>query len=148
MVKAVLLQSQFPVAKGLAVANAAETPYRAGRNASTLVLRHQSAWNGPCEGTKETNGAPKRIATPRTRNYGIACSRSAGPVWRRSRHSTRMPGVMAGTAVSGSLSGIRTDMRIRPGDRTESASDRGKDDAAKNGMCTMRRNDSVTERYC
>ena len=30
-------------------------------------------------------------------------------------------------------------MRIRPGDRIESASDRGKDDAANNGICSMRR---------
>jgi hypothetical protein len=39
-------------------------------------------------------------------------------------------------------------MRIRPGDRTESASDLGKDDAANNSICSTRRDDSWTERFC
>lgn len=145
MVKAVLPESQFPVAKGLAVANAADTLRHAGQIARASVICHQSAWDDLRRRVKEAKGTPKHTATPRTRNYGIACSRFIRePVWRRSRHhSTQMPGVMAGTAVA-----RRTIMRIRPGDRTESASDRGKDDAANNGKCSMRREDSSTERLC
>lgn len=143
-VKAVLPESQFPVAKGLAIANAADTLCHAGRIAPASADRHRPAWDDLRRRVKETNGTPKHIATPRTRNYGIACSRFArGPVWRRSRRSTQTPGVMAGTAVA-----RRTAKRIRPGDRTESASGRGKDDAANNGICSMRREDSSTERYC
>jgi len=144
MVKAVLPESQFPVAKGLAVANAVDTLRHAGRIARPWANRHRSAWDDLRRRVKETNGTPKHTATPRTRNYGIACSRLVRePVWRRSRRSTRMPGVMAGTAAA-----RRTIMRIRPGDRIESASDRGKDDAANNGICSMRRDDSSTERFC
>lgn len=144
MVKAVLPESQFPVAKGLAVANAADTLRHAGQISPASAIRHQSAWDDLRRRVKETNGTPKHAVTPHTRNYGIACSRFVRePVWRRSRRSTQMPDVMAGTAVV-----RRTIMRIRPGDRTESASDRGKDDAANNGMCSMRREDSSTERFC
>ncbi|MGY3294625.1 hypothetical protein ACVWWP_007692 [Bradyrhizobium sp. LM3.6] len=144
MVKAVLPESQFPVAKGLAVANAADTLRHAGQIAPASAICHQSARDDHHRWVKETNGTPKHAATSHTRNYGIACSRLfRGPVWRRSRHSTQMPDVMAGTAAA-----RRTIMRIRPGDRTESASDRGKDDAANNGMCSMRREDSSTERFC
>ncbi len=144
MVKAVLPESQFPVAKGLAVANAADTLCHAGQVAPASAICHQSAWDDHHRWVKETNGTPKHTATSHTRNYGIACSRLfQGPVWRRSRHSTQMPGVMAGTAAA-----RRTIMRIRPGDRTESASDRGKDDVANNGICSMRRRDSSTERFC
>lgn len=144
MVKAVLPESQFPVAKGLAVANAADTLRHAGRIAPASANCHQSAWDDHNPWVKETNGTPKHTATPHTRNYGIAYNRFfRGPAWRRSRHSTQMPGVMAGTAAA-----RRTIMRIRPGDRTESASDRGKDDAANNGMSSMRRRDSSTERFC
>lgn len=144
MVKAVLPESQFPVAKGLAVANAADTLRHAGQIAPASANCHQSAWDDHHPWVKEMNGTPKHTATPHTRNYGIACNRFfRGPVWRRSRHSTQMPGVMAGTAAV-----RRTIMRIRPGDRTESASDRGKDDAANNGICSMRRRDSSTERFC
>jgi hypothetical protein len=144
MVKAVLPESQFPVAKGLAVANAADTLRHAGQIAPASANCHQSAWDDHHPWIKEMNGTPKHTATPHTRNYGIACNRFfREPVWRRSRHSTQMPDVMAGTAAV-----RRTIMRIRPGDRTESASDRGKDDAANNGMCSMRREDSSTERFC
>jgi hypothetical protein len=144
MVKAVLPESQFPVAKGLAVANAADTLRHAGRIAPASANCHQSAWDDHHPWIKEMNGTPKHTATPRTRNYGIACNRFfREPVWRRSRYSTQMPSVMAGTAAV-----RQTIMRIRPGDRTESASDRGKDDAANNGMCSMRREDSSTERFC
>ena len=144
MVKAVLPESQFPVAKGLAVANAADTLRHVGQIAPASAICHQSAWDDHHPWIKETNGTPKHTATPHTRNYGIACSRLfRGPVWRRSRHSTQIPGVMAGTAAA-----RWTIMRIRPGDRTESASDWGKDDAANNGICSMRRNDSSTERLC
>lgn len=144
MVKAVLPESQFPVAKGLAVANAADTLCHAGQNAPAGAIRHQSAWDDHHRWVKETKGTPKHTATSYTRNYGIACSRLyQRPVWRRSRHSTQMPGVMAGTATA-----RWTIMRIRPGDRIESASDRGKDDAANNGICSMRRRDSSTERFC
>lgn len=143
-VKAVLPQSQFPVAKGLAVANAADTLRHAGQIAPARANCHQPAWDDLDQRVKETKGTPKHTATPHPRNYGIACSRfSRGPVWRRSRHSTQTPGVMAGTAAA-----RRTSMRIRPGNRIESASDRGKDDAANNGMCSMRRRDSSTERFC
>ena len=87
------------------------------------------------------------LNTPQLPTHATTGSPAAGsfegPVWRRSRHSTQMPGVMAGTAAA-----RWTIMRIRPGDRTESASDRGKDDAAKNGICSMRRRDSSTERFC
>ena len=62
---------------------------------------------------------------------------------RLNGRSTQMPSVMAGTATA-----RRTIMRIRPGDRIESASDRGKDDAANNGICSMRREYSSTERFC
>jgi len=144
MVKAVLPQSQFPVAKGLAVANAADTLRHAGRIAPASASCHQSAWDDLHQRIKETKGTPKHTATPHTRNDGIACSRFVrGPVWRRSRHSTQRPGVMAGTAVA-----RRTITRIRPGDRIESASDRGKDDAVNNGICSKRRGDSSTERFC
>jgi hypothetical protein len=144
MVKAVLPESQFPVAKGLAVANAADTLRHAGQIAPASANCHQFAWDDHHPWVKEANGTPKHTATPHTRNYGIACSRFVRePVWRRSRRSTQMPGVMAGTAAA-----RRTIMRIRPGDRFESASDRGKDDAANNGMCSMRRRDSSTERFC
>jgi hypothetical protein len=144
MVKAVLPESQFPVAKGLAVANAADTLRHAGQVAPASAICHQSAWDDLHRRVKEANGTPKHTATPHTRNYGIACSRFVRePVWRRSRRSTQMPSVMAGTAAA-----RRTIMRIRPGDRIESASDRGKDDAANNGICSMRREDSSTERFC
>lgn len=143
-VKAVLPQSQFPVAEGLAVANAADTLCHAGRIAPASADRHQPAWDDLRRRVKETNWTPKHTATSHARNCGIACSRCArAPVWRRSRRSTQTPGVTAGTAVA-----KRTAMRIRPGDRTESASDRGKDDAANNGICSMRRSDSSTERNC
>ena len=135
MVKAVLPQSQFPVAKGLAVANAAETLRHARWKALPCAIHHQFAWDDLHRRVKETNGTPKHTATPHTRNYGIACSRTAcGPVWRRSRHSTQTPGVMAGTATA-----RWTIMRISPACRAESASGRGKDDAANNGICNMRR---------
>ena len=75
MVKAVLPESQFPVAKGLAVAKAADTLRHAGRIAPAWANRHQSAWDDLHRRVKETNGTPKHTATPRTRNYGIACSR-------------------------------------------------------------------------
>ncbi len=144
MVKALLPESQCPVAKGLAVMNAAETSLHAGWIALPCALHHQSAWDDLHRRVKETNGTPKRTATPHSRNYGIAYSRLAcGLVWRRSRRSTQRPSVMAGTAVA-----RRTIMRIRPGDRTESATDRGKDDAANNGICSMYRKDSSTERFC
>ena len=144
MVKAVLPESQFPVAKGLAVANAADTLRHAGQIAPASAICHQPAWDDLRRRVKETNGTPKHTVTPHTRNHGIACSRFVRePVWRRSRHSTQMPGVMAGTAAA-----RRTIMRIRPGDRIESASDRGKDDAANNGICSMRRKDSSMERFC
>ena len=143
-VKAVLPQSQFPVAKGLAVANAADTLRHAGQIAPASAICHQSAWDDLHRRVKEANGTPKHTATPHTRNYGIACSRFVRePVWRRSRRSTQKPGVMAGTAAA-----RRTITRIRPGDRAESASDRGKDDAANNGICSMRGRDSSTERFC
>jgi hypothetical protein len=143
-VKAVLPESQLPVAKGLAVAKAVDTLCHAGRIARPWAVRHQSAWDDLCRRVKETNGTPKHTATPRTRNYGIACGRIVRePAWRRSRHSTQMPGVMTGTAVA-----RWTGMRIRPGDRIESASARGKDDAANNGICSMPRRDSSTERFC
>lgn len=144
MVKAVLPESQFPVAKGLAVANAADTLCHAGQIAPPSANCHQSAWDDHRQWVKETNGTPKHAVTPHTRNYGIAYSRLfREPVWRRSRHSTQMPDVMAGTAAA-----RWTIMRIRPGDRTESASDRGKDDAVNSGICSMRRRDSSTERFC
>lgn len=144
MVKAVLPESQFPVAKGLAVANAADTLRHAGQIAPASGICHQSVWDDLRRRIKEANGTPKHTATPRTRNYGIAYSRFVRePVWRRSRHSTQMPGVMAGTAAA-----RWTIMRIRLGDQIESASDRGKDDAANNGMCSMRRRDSPKERFC
>jgi hypothetical protein len=143
-VKAVLPESQFPVAKGLAVANAADTLRHAGWIVPTSANRHQSAWDDLRRRVKDAKGAPKHTATPHTRNCGIACSRFlSGPVWRRSRHSTQMPGVVAGTAVA-----RRTTMRIRAGDRVESASGRGKDDAANNGIRSMFRRHSSTERYC
>jgi hypothetical protein len=144
MVKAVLPESQFPVAKGLAVTNAADTLRHAGQIVPSSANCHQSVWDDHYQWIKETNGTPKHAATPRTRNYGIACCRFfRGPVWRRSRHSTQTPGVMTGTAAA-----RRTITRIRPGDRTESASDWGKDDAANNGICSMRRKDSSMERFC
>ena len=147
-VKAVLPQSQFPVAKGLAVANAADTLRRARWRALPCVIHHQFARDNLRRRVKETKGTPKHTATPHTRNYGIACSRFAcEPVWRQSRHSTQTPGVMAGTAAR-DVYPKRTTMRIRPGDRTESASGRGKDDAANNGICSMCRRDSSTERHC
>lgn len=144
MVKAVLPQSQFPVAKGLAVAKAADTLCHAGRIAPASANCHQSAWDDLYRRIKETNGTPNHTATPHSRNYGIACSRFfQEPVWRRSRHSTQTSGVMAGTAAA-----RRTIMRISPGDRIESASERGKDVAANNGICSMRRSNSSTERFC
>ena len=45
MVKAVLPESQFPVAKGLAVANAADTLCHAGRIAPPSANCHQSVWD-------------------------------------------------------------------------------------------------------
>lgn len=148
MVKALMPEFQFPVAKGLAVANAAETLRRARWSALPCAIHHQFARDDFHRKVKETNGTPKHIATPHTRNYGIACSRfSFGPVWRRSRHSTQMPGVTAGTTVR-DRGPRRTTMRIRPRERTESASGRGKDDAANNGMCSMHRRGSSTERFC
>jgi hypothetical protein len=144
MMKAVLPQSQFPVAKGLAVAKAADTLHRARWKALPCAIHHQFARNGLDQRIKETNGTSKHTATPHTRNYGIACSRPAcRPAWRRSRHSTQLPGVMAGTAAA-----RRTVMRISPARRGESASGWGKDDAANNGMCSMQRQDSWTERFC
>jgi hypothetical protein len=144
MVKAVLPESQFPVAKGLAVAKADETLRRAGKIAPARVIFHQSARDNLHRRIKETKGTPKHTATPHTRNYGIACSRFLKKsVWRRSRRNTQMPGVMAGTAVE-----RRTIMRIRSDVQIESASDRGKDDAANNGICSMRRNGSLKERLC
>lgn len=144
MVKAVLPQFQFPVAKGLAVAKAADTLRRARWKALPCAIHHRLARDDLRRRIKETKGTPKHTATPHTRNYGIACSRFVrGPVWRRSRHSTQRPGVMAGTAAA-----RRTIMRISPVSRVESASDRGKDDAANNGICSMRRRGSSTERYC
>jgi hypothetical protein len=143
-VKAVLPQSQFPVAKGLAVANADETLFHAGQIARSSANRRLSAWDDLCQGIKETNGTPKHTATPHTCNYEIACSRSVRePVWRRSRHSTQTLGVTAETATA-----RRTIKRIRPGDRIESATDRGKDDAANNGICSKRRDNSSMERFC
>jgi len=148
-VKAVLPQSQFPVAKGLAVAKAADTLRRARWRALPCAIHHQLAWDDLRRRVKETKGTPKHTATPHTRNYGIAYSRFVrGPVWRRSRHSTQRPGIMAGTAAPGSKIGGRTTMRISSGNRVESASDRGKDDAANNGICSMRRRGSSTERFC
>ena len=148
MVKALMPEFQFPVAKGLAVANAAETLRRARWSALPCAIHHQFARDDLHRKVKETNGTPKHIATPLTRNYGIACSRFAlGPVWRRSRHSTQMPGVMAGTAIR-DFAPRRTTTRIRPRPRTESASGWGKDDAANNGMCSMQRQGSSAERFC
>ena len=148
MVKALMPEFQFPVAKGLAVANAAETLHRARWSALPCAIHHQFARDDFHRKVKETNGTPKHIATPQTRNYGIACSRFAnGPVWRRSRHSTQTPGVMAGTAVR-DLGLRRTTTRIRLREQTESASGWGKDDAANNGMCSMQRQGSSTERFC
>ena len=90
MVKAVLPESQFPVAKGLAVANAADTLCHAGRIAPPSANCHQSVWDDHRQWIKETNGTPKHAATPHTRNYGIAYSRFfREPVWRRSRRSTQ-----------------------------------------------------------
>ena len=73
--KAVLPESQFPVAKGLAVANAADTLCHAGQIAPAGAIRHQSAWDDHHPWVKETKGTPKHTATSYTRNYGIACSR-------------------------------------------------------------------------
>ena len=88
-VKAKLPESQFPVANGLAVANADETLCCARWKAPPCAIRYQSVQNNLHCKTKETNGIPKHTATLRTRNYGIACSRlNLQPVWRRSRHST------------------------------------------------------------
>lgn len=144
MVKADMPESQFPVAKGLAVANAAETLCRARWKALPCAPHHQFARDDFHRKVKEINGTPKHTATPHTRNYGIACSRfKVESVWRRSRHSTQMPCVMAGTAVD-----RRTSTRISPASPVESASDRGKDDAANNGICSMQRRRSLTERYC
>jgi hypothetical protein len=130
--------------EGWAMVNAADTPSRAGQGFPAWNACRQHARRNPDKGSKETNRTPNRTATPHTRNYGIACSRpSPGPVWRRSRHITQMPGVMLRTAAQG-----RTSTRIRPGDRTESASARGKDDAAKNGICSLRRPELWIERFC
>lgn len=124
--------------------NAADTSSRIGQEAPAWAACRQHVRRTPSQGTKETNGAPNRTATPHTRNYGIACSRpSPGPVWRRSRHSTQMPGVMPGTAAC-----ERTSMRIRPGNRTESASAWGKDVAANNGMSSSRGLEPQIERLC
>ena len=60
----------------------------------------------------------------------------------------RVDALFVALALAGTAAARWTIMRIRPGDRTESASDRGKDDAAKNGICSMRRRDSSTERFC
>lgn len=75
MVKAVLPESQFPVAKGLAVANAAATLCHAGQIAPASAISHQSAWDDHHRWVKETSGTPKHTANSCTRNYGIACSR-------------------------------------------------------------------------
>lgn len=51
---------------------------------------------------KGTNGTPEHVAPAISRNHGMPCSRRRTvclPVWARSRHSTRTPGVTAGTAV-------------------------------------------------
>ena len=148
-VKAVLPQSQFPVAKGLAVANAADTLRRARWKALPCAIHHQLARDDLRRRIKETKG---HLNTPQLLTRVTTGSPAAGPhacepVWRQSRHSTQMPGVMAGTAVR-DVDLRRTTMRIRPGDRTESASGRGKDDAANNGICSMCRRDSSTERRC
>ena len=111
MMKAELPELQFPVDTRGTVAKADDTPCRAGRCVRGGDVRRQPARNDPCQGKRETNGASNRIATPRTRKFGIACSRpSPGSVWRRSRHNTQMPGVMAGTTAHG-----RTATRIRSG---------------------------------
>lgn len=143
-VKAVLPQSQIPVAKGLAVANAADTLCHAGWIAWSYAIHHLFAWDDLHRGIKESKGTPKHTATPRIRHYEIACSRFInGPVWRRSRHSTQTLGVMAETAI------VRwTVKRIRQGNRIESATDRGKDDAVNNGICSKRRGNPSTERFC
>ncbi len=126
------------------MANAADTSSRTGQGTPARVTCRQHVRRIPDQGAKETNGAPNRTATPRTRNYGIAYSRpSPGPVWRRSRHSTRTPGAMPGTAAYG-----RTNTRIRLGDQTEGASARGKDDAANNGMSSSRGPEPEIERFC
>ena len=126
------------------MANADDTPPRTGQGVPSRAACRQHVRRIPNQGAKETNRAPNRTATLHTRNYGIAYSRPyPGPVWRRSRRSTQMPGVMTGTAAHG-----RTSMRIRLGDRTESASARGKDDAAKNGMSSLRGPEPWTERFC
>ena len=70
MVKAVLPESQFPVAKGLAVANAADTLCHVGQIAPASAIRHQSAWDDHYPWVKETSGTPKHTATSCTRNYG------------------------------------------------------------------------------
>ncbi len=124
--------------------NAADTSSRTGQEAPAWAACRQHVRRTPNQGTKETNGAPNRTATPSTRNYGIAYSRFlSAPVWRRSRHSTQMPGVMSGTAARG-----RTSKRIRPGNRTESASAWGKDVAANNGMSSSRGLELWIERFC
>ena len=124
--------------------NAADTSSRTGQEVPARAACRQHVRRTPNQGTKETNGAPNRTATPHTRNYGLACSRpSPGPVWRRSRLSTQMPGVMPGTAIQG-----WTSTRIRPGNRIESASAWGKDVAAKNGMSSSRGPEPQIERLC
>ncbi len=124
--------------------NAADTPFRAGQETLARAAYRQHARRISGQGTKETNRTPNRTVTPHTRNYGIAYSRpSPGPVWRRSRHSTQRPGAMPGTAAQG-----WTSMRIRLGDQTESASARGKDDAANNGMSSSSGPYPWIERLC
>lgn len=124
--------------------NAADTPFRAGQEAPARAACRQHAQRTPSQGTKETNRTPNRTVTPHTRNYGIAYSRpSPGPVRRRSRRITQTPGAMPGTAAHG-----RTSMRIRLGDQTESASARGKGDAANNGISSSSGLDPWNERFC
>ncbi len=124
--------------------NAADTSSRTGQEAPARAAGRQHVRRTPNQGIKETNRAPNRTATPSTRNYGIAYSRSfSAPVWRRSRHITQMPEVMFGTAACG-----RTSKRIRPGNWTESASAWGKDVAAKNGISSSRGPELWIERLC
>ncbi len=126
MVKAVLPESQFPVAKGLAVANAADTLCHARQIVPASALCHQSAWDDHHRWVKETNGTPKHAATSHRGGHATAGSPAAGSFedlcGDGGRHSTQMPDVMAGETAAAR----RMIMRIRPGDRTESASDRGR----------------------
>jgi len=92
MMKAELPELQFPVVTRGTMTKANVTSCRVGRCVRRGDIRRQPTRNGPCQGIMETNGASYRTATPRTRKFGIACSRpSPGSVWRRSRHSIRTP---------------------------------------------------------